>query len=149
MPFTASKNAVIAALVVVGIGVAIWWLVPGATSTRVSVKVPELSPVAEAGREAFRANCAQCHGEYAGGTDKGPPLVHRVYHPNHHADAAFVLAAKRGVPQHHWRFGNMPPVLEVGDRPVQQVIQYARAAAGQRDLLSSSSALKAVGHRRD
>jgi mono/diheme cytochrome c family protein len=126
MPFTASKNAIIAALVVAGIGVAIWWLVPGATSTRVSVKVPELSPVAHAGREAFRANCARCHGEYADGTDQGPPLVHKWYHPNHHADVAFLLAAKRGVSQHHWKFGNMPPQPQVGERSLQQITQYVR-----------------------
>jgi hypothetical protein len=39
MPFTASKNVVVA-VVVLGIGAAIWWLLPGATSTTVDVKVP-------------------------------------------------------------------------------------------------------------
>jgi mono/diheme cytochrome c family protein len=125
MPFTASKNVVVA-VVVLGIGAAIWWLLPGATSTTVDVKVPELSPVAEAGREAFSANCSRCHGEYAGGTGQGPPLVHKWYHPNHHADAAFFLAAKRGVPQHHWKFGNMPPHPQVGERSLQQIVQYVR-----------------------
>lgn len=125
MPFTASKNVVVAG-VVLGIGAAVWWLMPGPKSTVVDVEVPELSPVAQAGREAFRAHCAQCHGEYAGGTDQGPPLVHKWYHPNHHADAAFLLAAKRGVPQHHWRFGNMPPQPQVGERSIQQITEFVR-----------------------
>lgn len=103
-----------------------WWLTPGATRTTVDVEVPELSPVAQAGWEAFQTHCAQCHGPAAGGTDKGPPLVHSWYHPSHHADAALVLAAKRGVPQHHWRFGNMPPVREVGERSLQQITQFVR-----------------------
>ena len=86
----------------------------------------DLSPVAQAGQEAFQVQCAECHGPAAGGTDKGPPLVHKWYHPGHHADAAFVLAAKRGVPQHHWNFGNMPPQPQVGDRSLQQIIAYVR-----------------------
>jgi mono/diheme cytochrome c family protein len=125
MPFTASKNVVVA-LVVLGIGAALWWLLPGAASTTVDVKVPELSPVAQAGQEAFRVNCAQCHGEYAGGSDQGPPLIHKLYHPSHHADAAFFLAAKRGVPQHHWGFGSMPPQPQVGERSIEQITQYVR-----------------------
>lgn len=52
--------------------------------------------------------------------------MHRVYHTNHHAAAAFLLAAKRGVPQHHWTFGNMPPQPQVGDRSLQQIIAYVR-----------------------
>ena len=40
--------------------------------------------------------------------------------------SAFVLAAKRGVPQHHWNFGNMPPQPQVGDRSLQQIIAYVR-----------------------
>ena len=116
----------ILAVLVVG-GLLAWWLIPGATSTTVEVEVPDdLSPVAQAGQEAFQVQCAECHGLAAGGTDKGPPLVHKWYHPGHHADAAFVLAAKRGVPQHHWNFGSMPPQPQIGDRSLQQIIAYVR-----------------------
>ena len=54
------------------------------------------------GRTLFLQNCMQCHGRGAKGTDKGPPLVHRYYEPNHHGDIAFYLAVERGVGQHHW-----------------------------------------------
>jgi hypothetical protein len=37
-----------------------------------------------------------------------------------------VLEAKRGVPQHHWNFGNMPPQPQVGKRSLQQVTAYVR-----------------------
>jgi mono/diheme cytochrome c family protein len=121
----ARRNLVVAAIAL-GIGALAWWLLPGATSTTVDVKVPELSPMAEAGREAFQENCAACHGSTAGGTDKGPPLVHKWYQPGHHADVSFVLAAKRGAPQHHWHFGNMPPQPQVGERSMQQIIEYVR-----------------------
>jgi mono/diheme cytochrome c family protein len=126
MPLKASSNVVKGVAVVLVAGAAVWWLLPGVTSTNIEVTVPELSPVAEAGQEAFLANCARCHGEYAGGTDQGPPLIHQWYRPNHHADAAFFLAAKRGVPQHHWKFGSMPPQPQVGERSLQQIVEYVR-----------------------
>ena len=107
-------------------GLLAWWLSSGTRVTKVDVEVPELSAVAQAGQEAFQVHCAECHGPAAGGTDKGPPLVHMWYHPNHHADAAFLLAAKRGVPQHHWKFGSMPPQPQVGERSIQQITQYVR-----------------------
>lgn len=68
----------------------------------VAVKLPQLSAQAEAGKKAFASNCAQCHGANGAGTDKGPPLIHDIYNPGHHADEAFFMAAKFGVRQHHW-----------------------------------------------
>lgn len=106
--------------------VAVWLLGPDAGGTKVDVTMPELSPVAEAGQAAFRQHCAECHGANAGGTAKGPPLVHKYYEPSHHGDQAFVLAAKRGVRQHHWSFGDMPPQPEVGDRSIRQIIEFVR-----------------------
>lgn len=79
-----------------------------------------------AGETAFDANCAQCHGRAALGTDQGPPLVHRVYEPSHHGDAAFRLAVQRGVRPHHWRFGPMPPVPGLSDADVDDIIAYVR-----------------------
>ena len=104
----------------------VWLLQTDRDETQIDVRVPDLSPAARAGQEAFAANCASCHGPAAGGTDQGPPLVHGIYEPGHHADAAFVLAAKRGVPQHHWDFGSMPPQPQVGERSLQQIIAYVR-----------------------
>ena len=87
---------------------------------------PSLSPVAKQGKMLFNKFCAQCHGAHAAGSDKGPPLVHRIYEPNHHADGSFYLAVKRGVRPHHWRFGAMPPVPELPDDAVPFVIRYVR-----------------------
>ena len=86
----------------------------------------ELSPVAMEGKAVFDDNCAACHGENASGTDQGPPLVHDIYNPGHHADMAFVLAARQGVRAHHWRFGNMPPQPGVTETEVEKVVQYVR-----------------------
>ena len=56
------------------------------------------------GEALFNQKCAVCHGPRATGSPQGPPLVHRYYEPGHHSDMAFVLAVRRGVRAHHWRF---------------------------------------------
>jgi cytochrome c len=78
------------------------------------------------GEAKFNANCARCHGEQAIGTAQGPPLVHKIYEPSHHGDAAFQLAAARGVRAHHWQFGDMPKVEGVTSDDVTQITAYVR-----------------------
>ncbi len=78
------------------------------------------------GEAVFRAHCAKCHGEGAAGTDKGPPLVHRFYHPDHHADITFRWAVERGVRAHHWAFGDMPRIEGVSKDEVDLLIAYIR-----------------------
>jgi cytochrome c len=80
----------------------------------------------QTGETTFNANCASCHGKQAVGTDHGPPLVHKVYEPNHHGDQAFQRAAAMGVQAHHWQFGNMPKVPAVTPQDVDQVTKYVR-----------------------
>ncbi len=92
----------------------------------VNVIVPKLSQIAKLGEEDFNANCAACHGKNAAGTNSGPPLVHRIYEPNHHADISFKLAANRGVRAHHWGFGNMPPQTHVKDHEMARIVTYVR-----------------------
>lgn len=84
------------------------------------------SPAFVAGQELFNNNCALCHGDKATGTDSGPPLVHRLYVPNHHSDLAFQSAVKNGVATHHWRFGDMPPVPGLSEGEVDNIICYVR-----------------------
>ena len=83
---------------------------------------PELAQ----GKTLFEQNCSVCHGPAGDGTAQGPPLVHIVYEPNHHADAAFILAARNGVRAHHWRFGDMAPLPGVTDAMVQEIVGYIR-----------------------
>ena len=78
------------------------------------------------GKRAYDTNCAACHGKQATGTDHGPPLVHKIYEPNHHGDPAFQLAAANGVRAHHWEFGDMPKIDGVTPEGVDQVVKYVR-----------------------
>ncbi|MAW88066.1 MAG: cytochrome C [Phyllobacteriaceae bacterium] len=99
----------------------------GSGAALADVTVPPLTGAALEGKAVFDAHCAACHGENAAGRDgAGPPLVHTIYRPAHHADASFILAARNGVIAHHWSFGNMPPVPQVNDEEVARVIAYVR-----------------------
>jgi mono/diheme cytochrome c family protein len=80
----------------------------------------------QVGESTFNANCAACHGKQAAGTDHGPPLVHKIYEPNHHGDPAFQRAAANGVKAHHWEFGNMPKIDGVTSEDVDQIVKYVR-----------------------
>ena len=84
-------------------------------------------PNPAAGKPLFEKNCASCHGLDLKGTDKGPPFLHRVYEPSHHADAAFQLAVRNGVRAHHWKFGDMQPIHGMKPDDVAHVTAYVRA----------------------
>jgi mono/diheme cytochrome c family protein len=79
-----------------------------------------------AGDSLFVANCQQCHGANAVGTDHGPALVHLFYAPGHHADVAFLLAVRNGVRAHHWSYGNMPAIPELTQSQVADITAYVR-----------------------
>ena len=98
------------------------------TSAIVEIIVPEvLSANSQVGKMAFEARCSACHGVNAvGQTDVAPPLVHKIYEPSHHADEAFQRAVSLGVRQHHWPFGNMPPVEGLTRGDVTMIITYIR-----------------------
>jgi mono/diheme cytochrome c family protein len=90
------------------------------------VRIPALEGPALAGATLFSRFCAECHGLKADGTDQGPPLIHKIYMPNHHGDAAFYNAALNGVRGHHWPFGNMPPVEGITRDQVTKIIAFIR-----------------------
>ncbi len=78
------------------------------------------------GEALFNSYCARCHGERATGTNLGPPFVHKIYEPSHHADLSFHFAVQRGVRAHHWSFGDMPPVPGVKQEEVVAIVSYVR-----------------------
>jgi mono/diheme cytochrome c family protein len=79
------------------------------------------------GEDVFNAYCARCHGMLGAGTDKGPPLVHRIYEPNHHSDMSFRWAMERGVRAHHWAFGDMPRIEGLSPEDADIIIGYVRS----------------------
>jgi mono/diheme cytochrome c family protein len=95
----------------------------GAAEDISSQAVPE---ELKTGEEKFNSFCSRCHGLQGKGTNHGPPLVHKIYEPNHHGDFAFQRAAAQGVRAHHWKFGNMPKIDGVTPEDVNEIIQYVR-----------------------
>lgn len=87
---------------------------------------PGLMPNPAQGKASFEKNCAQCHGPDLRGSKQGPPLLHRIYEPSHHADIAFQIAVKYGTRQHHWNFGDMKPVEGVSPDDVADITAYVR-----------------------
>ncbi|MCE7028873.1 c-type cytochrome [Jiella avicenniae] len=124
------KTTIAVTAVIVAVGGFLMWRAAspgaGAADHVVDVTVPDLSAQASHGQKLFAENCAACHGENGGGTEQGPPLIHRIYEPNHHGDQAFLIAATQGARAHHWPFGNMPPVEGVTPRQIQDIVAYVR-----------------------
>lgn len=87
---------------------------------------PEAARQETDGERLFSQNCAACHGEQARGTKQGPPLVHKIYEPSHHSDAAFVSAVRNGSKQHHWPYGDMPAQPQVTEAQVKAITAYVR-----------------------
>lgn len=85
-----------------------------------------VSPDPELGKVLFAASCKSCHGNEALGTKRGPPLIHKIYEPGHHADYSFYRAVATGVRSHHWRFGNMPAIPGVSPEDVGHIVAYVR-----------------------
>lgn len=122
-----------AVLTVLATGLGLWvWQIAGfrntgvTTGVTVAVVIPNLSPLAAEGKKAFDSVCKACHGANAAGTNKGPPLVHDIYNPGHHADGAFFMAARLGARRHHWPYGDMPPQPTVSQDQVMAIVRYVR-----------------------
>ena len=120
--------AIVAAVVAGAIGWLQWFdddpAEPG--DAAVAITVPAFTAEAAAGETLFARKCMTCHGRHATGSDQGPPLVHRIYEPNHHGDVSFRRAVSNGVRAHHWRFGDMPPVDGVSADDAETITRYVR-----------------------
>lgn len=107
----------------------------GGSAAAQGMTVPQTSsglmPNPAAGKRLYERQCASCHGATLEGTDKGPPLMHRIYEPSHHSDAAFQMAVKYGSRAHHWKFGDMPPVNGLSPDDVAHITAYVRAKQRQ------------------
>ncbi|WP_435259274.1 cytochrome c [Thioclava sp. FR2] len=109
------------------LGIALGISAPVFAEPIVQVTIPELTGNAVIGEKVFAAKCAECHGEAgAGNSEKGPPLIHKIYEPSHHGDMAFLVAALNGVRQHHWDFGNMMPIDGITQGEVAMIVDYIR-----------------------
>lgn len=107
-----------------------WLLIPASLTVHAAgfpQTSPGLMPNPARGKVLYNQNCASCHGADLKGSKKGPPFLHRIYEPSHHADLAFQLAVKNGVRAHHWQFGDMKPVPGLSPDDVAHMTAYVRS----------------------
>ncbi len=102
------------------------WPEPEQIRANLHLPSPDFVADAERGKKLFDDNCIRCHGGNGRGTRAGPPLVHNVYRPGHHADLSFHFAVRDGVRQHHWNFGHMAPVDGLSAEDVGHIVAYVR-----------------------
>ena len=86
------------------------------------------------GQVLYEKYCSSCHGIDLSGSDEGPPLLHPFYKPSHHGDKAFYRAALQGTKQHHWEFGDMPPVEGMTQKKMDSLVPYVRYYQQQKQL---------------
>ena len=114
-------------VLVVVLVIAVVWFGGNSSNTNTGTGIPvQDADLVAAGEPVYQARCATCHGTDLRGTDIGPPHLSVVYEPNHHGDAAFVLAAQNGVRAHHWPFGDMAPVPGLSDEDLAAIVAYVR-----------------------
>ena len=87
------KNIIVILFIIFALFGAIFWFLGGKSphmmeqpkQAMVDVKIPsQFSMRAKSGQQKFANNCQICHGKNAAGNEgAGPPLIHKIYEPNH------------------------------------------------------------------
>ena len=116
------------------LSISVLLLMPVITGTIKAAEEVEIPFHLGKGQLLYEKYCSSCHGLQLNGSDKGPPLLHPFYKPSHHGDKAFYRAALQGAKQHHWEFGNMPPVEGMTTKKMDKLVPYVRYYQQQKKL---------------
>jgi cytochrome c2 len=119
---------------IIKFSISIILLVPLMTGTIKAAEEVEVPFHLGKGQLLYEKYCSSCHGAELNGNDKGPTLIHPFYKPSHHGDKSFYRAALQGVKQHHWDFGDMPPVEGMTPKKMDSVVPYVRYYQQQKKL---------------
>ena len=83
------------------------------------------SVAADPGLIGLADDCAGCHGRLAGGTARGPNLIHADYGRNRRSDAQFRRAVLEGMPARRG-YGAMPATPGLPARSLERTIAFLR-----------------------
>jgi cytochrome c2 len=119
---------------IVKLSISILLLMPVITGTIKAAEEVEIPFHLGKGQLLYEKYCSSCHGLQLDGSDKGPTLLHPFYKPSHHGDKAFYRAALQGARQHHWEFGDMPPVEGMTTKKMDKLVPYVRYYQQQKKL---------------
>lgn len=84
------------------------------------------TPLAQAGKQLYDQQCAECHGGDGGGTLTGPSLKHRAYLGQNLSRQDFHRAVAEGVPATRWTFGDMPGNPHLSFNDIELIARYVR-----------------------
>ena len=85
------------------------------------------SQIAISGQRIFRAECADCHGEDASGTHRGPDLLSSADSPGRRNEKRmFHHAVANGLPQQNWAMGDMPAFPRLSFNQIERLERYVR-----------------------
>jgi mono/diheme cytochrome c family protein len=87
-------------------------------------------PEFQRGERLYNSYCQSCHGLYGRGEGLGPPLLDSMYSSSVLPDEAIFIAVERGVRQHNFNFGAMPPVKRLSRPETEPVVGYIRWLQG-------------------
>jgi cytochrome c5 len=116
------------------LSISVLLLMPVITGTIKAAEEVEIPFHLGKGQLLYEKYCSSCHGLQLNGSDKGPTLLHPFYKPSHHGDKAFYRAALQGARQHHWEFGDMPPVEGMTTKKMDKLVPYVRYYQQQKKL---------------
>jgi cytochrome c2 len=119
---------------IVKLSISILLFMPVITGTIKAAEEVEIPFHLGKGQLLYEKYCSSCHGLQLNGTDTGPTLLHPFYKPSHHGDKAFYRAALQGARQHHWEFGDMPPVEGMTTKKMDKLVPYVRYYQQQKKL---------------
>jgi cytochrome c5 len=119
---------------IVKLSISILLFMPVITGTIKAAEEVEIPFHLGKGQLLYEKYCSSCHGLQLNGSDKGPTLLHPFYKPSHHGDKAFYRAALQGARQHHWEFGDMPPVEGMTTKKMDKLVPYVRYYQQQKKL---------------
>jgi len=91
--------------------------------------VLRLSPLAIAGHALYRKHCFTCHGEEAGGTERGPPLARGGMAAGKFERMTFHLVVRQGRDAPDGQYGSMPG-FDLSFNQIEMIGRYLREAAG-------------------
>ena len=80
---------------------------------------------AEQGVTAFAGECIRCHGRLAGGTGRGPNLIHPDYGPSVRSDAQLRRSVREGMPGRRG-YDAMPAFPDLSKRRLERMITFVR-----------------------
>lgn len=85
------------------------------------------SQIAISGQRIFRTECADCHGDDASGTQRGPDLLSPAGTPARgNEKRMFHHAVANGVPQQNWAMGDMPAFPRLSFNQIERLERYVR-----------------------